>query len=536
MSLRRSAYGLTVLFLLVSCGGGNDPVPTPVDSRHLSFAQAEIGIGYDRTAFSVSVDANFDYRVDIQADWVKADPDRTSTPSTQYFLAERNPVGTARTATLRFIDRSDRYYAKDVTVTQAANPLRDEELSIVDKNATPETKALLANLWAIADKGWMFGHHDDLWYGRYWYNQAGKSDTKDVCGDYPAVFSVDFAEIMDDRHGNESNAIRRRVILEARERGEVILACMHLNNPKTGGDSWDNSSKLVVAEIMDNRFADEANAIRRRVILEARERGEVILACMHLNNPLTGGDSWDNSSNKVVSEILTNGTATRTKYLEWLDRCADFALNLKDSRGNLVPVIFRMYHEHTQNWSWWGSSCTTASEFVALWQFTVRYLRDTKGVHNFLYAISPQMDEVYPNAQERILSRWPGDDWVDFIGIDSYHGTWDDAFKTNLDALESVSLEKRKPCGVTETGKESFTEVDFWTRHVLEPVGGHRVSMVTMWRNKYVGNNESDKHYFSIYPGHPSEDDFRTMYNAARSLFSRDLPDMYTLPQGYDIK
>ena len=482
MSLRRSAYGLTVLFLLVSCGGGNDPVPTPTDTRHLSFAQANIEIGYDRTAFTVSVDANFDYRVDIQADWIKADPDRTSTPSTQYFLAERNPVGTARTATLRFIDRSDRYYAKDVTVTQAANPLRNEELSIVDKNATPETKALLANLWAIADKGWMFGHHDDLWYGRYWYNQAGKSDTKDVCGDFPAVFSVDFAEIMDDRHGNEANAIRRRVILEARERGEVILACMHLNNPKTGGDSWDNSSKLVVAE------------------------------------------------------ILTEGSATRTKYLQWLDRCADFALNLKDSRGNLVPVIFRMYHEHTQNWSWWGSSCTTASEFVALWQFTVRYLRDTKGVHNFLYAISPQMDEVYPNAQERILSRWPGDDWVDFIGIDCYHGTWDDAFRTNLDALEAVSLEKRKPCGVTETGKESFTEVDFWTRHVLEPVGGHRVSMVTMWRNKYVGNNESDKHYFSIYPGHPSEDDFRTMYNAARSLFSRDLPDMYTLPQGYDIK
>ena len=482
MSLRRSAYGLTVLFLLVSCGGGNDPVPAPTDTRHLSFAQANIEIGYDRTAFSVSVDANFDYRVDIQADWIQADPDRTSTPSTQYFLAERNPVGTARTATLRFIDRSDRYYAKDVTVTQAANPQRDEELSIVDKNATPETKALLANLWAIADKGWMFGHHDDLWYGRYWYNQAGKSDTKDVCGDYPAVFSVDFAEIMDDRHGNEANAIRRRVILEARERGEVILACMHLNNPKTGGDSWDNSSKLVVAE------------------------------------------------------ILTEGSATRTKYLQWLDRCADFALNLKDSRGNLVPVIFRMYHEHTQNWSWWGSSCTTASEFVALWQFTVRYLRDTKGVHNFLYAISPQMDEIYPNAQERIQSRWPGDDWVDFIGIDCYHGTWDDAFRTNLDALEAVSLEKRKPCGVTETGKESFSEVDFWTRHVLEPVGGHRVSMVTMWRNKYVGNNESDKHYFSIYPGHPSEDDFRTMYNAARSLFSRDLPDMYTLPQGYDIK
>jgi hypothetical protein len=57
-----------------------------------------------------------------------------------------------------------------------------------------------------------------------------------------------------------------------------------------------------------------------------------------------------------------------------------------------------------------------------------------------------------------------------------------------------------------------------------------------MWRNKYVGNNESDKHYYSVYPGHPSEDDFRKMYADPRSLFSRDLPDMYTLPEGYEIK
>ena len=106
----------------------------------------------------------------------------------------------------------------------------------------------------------------------------------------------------------------------------------------------------------------------------------------------------------------------------------------------------------------------------------------------------------------------------------------------NLEALEALSLEKRKPCGVTEDGKESFTEADFWTRHVLAPVGARRISMVTMWRNKYVGNNEEDKHFFSVYPGHPSEDDFRKMYDDPRSLFSRDLPDMYRLPEGYEIK
>ena len=479
---RPMTYLSFALLLAFSCVKQGPVDPEPKDNRHMSFAKDQIDLDYRETGFSVQVDANFDYKVVIQDSWVIAYPDQYSTPAVQYFIARENDQASPRTATLRFVDVNDRYYSKDVKVTQAGNPVEKQTLSIVDKDATPETKALFANLWALADRGWMFGHHDDLWYGRYWYNEDGRSDTKEVCGDYPAVFSVDFAEIMDDRHNNSSNTIRRRVILEARERGEVILACMHVNNPLTGGDSWDNSSK------------------------------------------------------KVVNEILTVGTATRDRYLTWLDRLADFALNLKDARGNLIPVILRPYHEHTQSWSWWGAECATPSEFVAFWQFTVRYLRDTRGVHNFLYAVSPQMDVVYSNTKDWLLYAWPGDDWVDFLGMDCYHGTFDEAFESNLAALEALSLEKRKPCGVTEDGKESFSEVDFWTRHVQAPVGAKRISMVTMWRNKYVGNNEEDKHYFSVYPGHPSEDDFRTMYGDPRSLFSRDLPDMYTLPEGYEIK
>lgn len=473
----------TTLTVISACAGKEPAPDSPsADSRSLSFAQDAISVEWAENAFTVGVNANFDYVVDIDVAWIVSDGSKTSTASQQHFIALENEYSAERTGTIRFTDKSDRYYTKSVTVTQAANPVSKVTLNIVDKDATAETKALLANLWAIADTGWMFGHHDDLWYGRYWYNEQGGSDTKAVCGDYPAVFSVDFGEVMYGSIDSKENQIRRRVILEARERGEVIMACAHLNNPKTGGDAWDNSS------------------------------------------------------NQVVKEILTEGTETRTRYLSWLDRCAEFANGLKDSRNNLIPVIFRIYHEHTQGWSWWGSSCTTAQEFVDLWKFTVSYLRDTKGVHNFLYAVSPQMDGVYSNAQERIQYRWPGDDFVDFIGMDCYHGTNNDAFKSNLAALEAVSKAKRKPCGVTEDGKESFTETNFWSRYLMAPLEGRRISLVTMWRNKYVGNNEADKHYYSVYPGHPSEDDFRSMYDDPTSLFSKDLPDMYAMPAGYEIK
>ena len=139
-------------------------------------------------------------------------------------------------------------------------------LTLSDPNATEETKALYSNLWAIQSKGFMFGHHDDLMYGRTWYGTEGGSDTKAVCGDYPAVYSFDFAEHIDDRHASDP----------------------------------------------------DAQALRLRCCREAYDRGMVLTSCIHINNPLTGGDSWDNSSNRVAAEILTEGSATNRTFKEWL--------------------------------------------------------------------------------------------------------------------------------------------------------------------------------------------------------------------------
>jgi very-short-patch-repair endonuclease len=56
-----------------------------------------------------------------------------------------------------------------------------------DPQATPETKGLLQNLLELQNRGIMFGHQDDLAYGNGWYNEPGRSDIKDVCGDYPGI-------------------------------------------------------------------------------------------------------------------------------------------------------------------------------------------------------------------------------------------------------------------------------------------------------------------------------------------------------------
>lgn len=57
-----------------------------------------------------------------------------------------------------------------------------------DPQATPETRALYRNLFRIADEGVMFGHQDDALYGHDWKYEEGRSDVRECCGDYPAVF------------------------------------------------------------------------------------------------------------------------------------------------------------------------------------------------------------------------------------------------------------------------------------------------------------------------------------------------------------
>ena len=358
-------------------------------------------------------------------------------------------------------------------------------LQLTDPNATTETKALYSNLWRIQEIGTMFGHHDDLLYGRNWMTESGRSDIKDVCGDYPGVFSVDFAEIMDDRSATST-----------------------LNND------------------------------RIRVIKEARERGEVITACCHLNNPLTGGDSWDNSNKTVAQQILLDGSETNIKFNSWLDKLAAFANNLKDSNGKVIPIIFRPFHEHTQTWSWWGSSATTQQEFISLWKYTIDYLKNRKQVHSFIYAISPQLDAQ--GTVDSFLFRWPGDNYVDFLGWDSYHGTNTAAFSSNLRNLSTLSQQKLKPCGVTETGIEGILKNGapydtYWTNEISIPLTGKKVSLIVMWRNKYDPSHEGS-HFYAPFEGHSSAANFKQLYASPNMIFSKKLPDMYTMAANTTVK
>ncbi len=347
------------------------------------------------------------------------------------------------------------------------------QLSMVDPQATPETRALYANLWLIQQKGFMFGHHDYPSYGIGWKGDAGRSDVRDLTGDHPAVYSLDM---------NRIDQQKINFIKAAFQRGGVSMLVWHQNNPLT--ENTPGAQYPV-------------------------------------------GTAWDNT--KVVDQILQEGSEMNLKYKGILDHVAEVFLSLKDDQGRMIPVIFRPLHEHTQKWNWWGSASATEDEFVRFWRFIVSYLRDVKGVHNVIYAISPQMDEVYSDSRSRLLYRWPGNDFVDLLGMDCYHGKNTDAFVSNVKSLSALSEELNKPVGVTETGLENNHPADYWTTSVLPALSGQTCSMVVAWRN------EKTSHAFGPYPGDASAADFKAFYNDPSTLFEMDLPEMYVMPQNVTI-
>ena len=59
------------------------------------------------------------------------------------------------------------------------NSTNNTNLSLSDKKATAETKALYQKLNNLSQKGFLFGHQDDLAYGVKWKYEDGRSKKKD---------------------------------------------------------------------------------------------------------------------------------------------------------------------------------------------------------------------------------------------------------------------------------------------------------------------------------------------------------------------
>ena len=349
-----------------------------------------------------------------------------------------------------------------------------------DEKATKETINLFRSLYELQNVGVMYGHQDDLMYGRKWWYEKDRSDTKDFTGDYPAVAGFE-------------------------------LGHLELGNER----SLDSVSFVQIAEQIKAHY----------------QRGGVIAISWHANNPLTmqipdtlsirqHGTAWDVSSKEVVASILPGGK-NHELFNTWLERLAIFFTSLKDDKGTPIPFIFRPYHEHSGSFFWWGTDICTDEEYAALWRYTVDFLRDKHNIHNILYAYNT--DRV--TSLEQYMRGYPGDDIIDMLSLDMYDRG--EQFGKELDNalgfVTSEAIARKKLTALSETGSRWGMQ-DWWSSVLLPVVSKYPVGHVLTWRHTYMPN-------FSMpgMPDQPFPDDFMNFYNSPKTLFLKEIqePNIY---------
>lgn len=337
----------------------------------------------------------------------------------------------------------------------------------IDKKATRETQNLYSSLRRLLNKGILFGHQDDLAYGIGWEYEPGRSDVKATAGAYPAVYGW--------------------------ELGHLEL------------DSAKNLDGVPFKKMI-------------QYIKEVYSRGGINTISWHMNDPVTGATAWSKPTS-TVKEILPGGPH-HDAYKKNLDKFAAFIQQLKTKQGKMIPVIFRPFHEHTGNWFWWGIKSCQPEEYIALWRFTVAYLKDQKQVHNLLYAYSA----AGYKTEEEYAERYPGDDCVDIVGFDAYCEKDVAAFVKDLDnrlkIVETFSETHNKIPALTEVGYNQIPQEDWWTQTLFPVLKKYKLSYLLTWRNW------KEEHYFAPYPGQKSAGDFVKFYKLPQILFQDRLTPM----------
>lgn len=305
--------------------------------------------------------------------------------------------------------------------------------------------------YQISDKI-LFGHQNAGHIGVSIDNTDGsESDCKNLTGNHPAVVGIDTLSFFG-YEGNMNDLIK--IVKNLRRQGIIVTLSSHMPNFSLGGDEFYDYSPNIT----------EGDCGRRI---------------------MPGGD-------------------LNAKYLRFLDMIAEFASLCIDVEGEKIPMIFRPFHEDNGDWFWWGRAYLTDEEYKELFRYTIDYLMGEKGVDNLAIAYSPNGPVT---CEKDYLQRYPGDEYVDILGLDLYHdkphkadGFFNKLTKS-LDVVYFLANQRSKIAALTETGYRSLeTELGYfeglapsgnavtdWFTSLLEALmasdGGSHIAYMLFWAN-----------------------------------------------------
>ena len=168
-----------------------------------------------------------------------------------------------------------------------------------------------------------------------------------------------------------------------------------------------HTGKLPAIRGLDFMHNDFRGVVERSI--QWWEMGGIPHICWHTGSDFASGYNESKNHNLNWEEALTPGTKAYVRLLEAMDRAVPYLQQLEDAG---VPVLWRPFHELDGGWFWWSKG--GSESFVKLWQLMYSRYTDFWGLDNLIWLLG------YSGNGGNMAAWYPGDDYVDLIGADSY--------------------------------------------------------------------------------------------------------------------
>lgn len=161
---------------------------------------------------------------------------------------------------------------------------------------------------------------------------------------------------------------------------------------------------------------DDFEGVNRRA-KAWHKKGGIVTICWHWGTPPDGVGYPSSKGTIDLEEALTPGTALHEGMLRQMDQAAAALAKLQKAK---VPVLWRPFHEFDGQWFWWGKG--GADAFIRLWRLMYeRYTRKWQ-LHNLIWVLG--------YCGEFHEGWYPGDEYVDIVGSDTYkEGIQEDMYR-----------------------------------------------------------------------------------------------------------
>jgi len=196
-----------------------------------------------------------------------------------------------------------------------------------------------------------------------------------------------------------------------------------------------------------------------RAAIEYWNEGGLVTISAHLYNPANPKGGGLRDRGVELQSLLAPDSETHTRWMAELDLLAG---GLQELKAAGVVVLWRPFHEMNGGWFWWGAK--DPESFIRVWRHMFDYFSQTKGLDNLLWVYSP-------NHGAKTAAYYPGDNYVDLVGLDAYTDFVDPEHVKGQPEVARLP----KPFGFTEFGPfgPQNPPGDYDYLHFLEGVTNH---------------------------------------------------------------